>query len=116
MDAVEEITISKNSVDAENGNSLGGIISLNMKSGTNTYRGSGYAYFRDPSLNARTDPTLTTAPGVAPLRGSTLQMIGATLGGPVRRNRIFSFTSYETWNDDRPLHRPHGANRARASR
>ena len=35
MDAVEEITISKNSVDAENGHSLGGIISLNMKSGTN---------------------------------------------------------------------------------
>ena len=41
--------ISKNSVDAENGNSLGGIISLNMKSGTNSYHGSGYAYFRDPS-------------------------------------------------------------------
>ena len=35
MDAVEEITVSKNSVDAENGNSLGGMISLNMKSGTN---------------------------------------------------------------------------------
>ena len=36
VDAVEEITVSKNSVDAENGHSLGGIISLNMKSGTNT--------------------------------------------------------------------------------
>ncbi len=81
VDAVEEITISKNSVDAENGNSLGGIISLNMKSGTNNYHGSGYAYFRDPGLNARTDPTLVTGPGVTPLRGSTLQMMGATLGG-----------------------------------
>ena len=40
MDAVEEITVSKSSVDAENGNSLGGLISLNMKSGTNTLRGS----------------------------------------------------------------------------
>ena len=48
VDAVEEITISKNSVDAENGNSLGGIISLNMKSGTNTLHGSAYGYFRDP--------------------------------------------------------------------
>ena len=35
MDAVEEVTVSKTSVDAENGHSLGGIISLNMKSGTN---------------------------------------------------------------------------------
>ena len=42
MDAVEEITISKNSVDAENGHSLGGVISLNMKAGTNSFRGSAY--------------------------------------------------------------------------
>ena len=100
---MEEITISKNSVDAENGNSLGGIISLNMKAGTNNYHGSGYAYFRDPGLNARTDPTLLTGPGVTALRGSTLQMMGATLGMPLRRNKIFSFTSYEQWSDDRPL-------------
>ena len=103
VDAVEEITISKNSVDAENGNSLGGIISLNMKSGTNAFRGSGYGYFRDPSLNARTDATLRTTAGAEPLRGSELQMVGGTLGGPVRRNKIFSFTSYEQWNDNRPL-------------
>ena len=63
VDAVEEVTVSKNSVDAENGNSLGGIISLNMKSGTNTFRGSAYSYFRDPSLNSRTDPTLRVAAG-----------------------------------------------------
>ena len=50
MDAVEEITISKNSVDAENGHSLGGIISLNMKSGTNQLRGSGYYFGRNPAL------------------------------------------------------------------
>jgi hypothetical protein len=30
-------------------------------------------------------------------------MVGGTLGGPIRRNRIFSFTSFEQWNDDRPL-------------
>ena len=103
VDAVEELTVSKNSVDAENGNSLGGIISLNMKSGTNVFKGSAYAYFRDPGLNARTDATLRTSPGIDPLRGSELQMMGGTLGGPVRRNRIFSFTSFEQWNDSRPL-------------
>ena len=37
-----DITISKNSVDAENGHSLGGIISLNMKAGTNLRHGSAY--------------------------------------------------------------------------
>lgn len=102
VDAVEEVTVSKNSVDAENGNSLGGIVSLTMKSGTNTMRGSGYAYFRDPSMNARTDPTLVVAPGTTPLRGSTLRMYGGTVGGPIRKNKFFFFTSFENWDDTRP--------------
>jgi hypothetical protein len=49
MDAIEEVTVSKNSVDAENGNSLGGVISLNMKSGTNKFKGSAYFYGRNRS-------------------------------------------------------------------
>jgi hypothetical protein len=103
VDAVEEVTVSRNSVDAENGNSLGGIISLNMKSGTNSLRGSAYAYFRDPGMNARTDSTLVVAPGTNPLRGSELRMYGGTFGGPIKRNKIFSFTSFEQWDDTRPL-------------
>jgi hypothetical protein len=58
VDAVDEITISKNSVDAENGHSLGGVISLNMKAGTNARHGSAYLYSRDPSLNSIGDPTI----------------------------------------------------------
>ncbi|MPZ16663.1 MAG: hypothetical protein GEV06_01925 [Luteitalea sp.] len=103
VDAVEEITISKNSVDAENGHSLGGIISLNMKSGTNTFHGSAYTNFRDPNMNARTDPSLEIVPDTSPLRGTELQMYGATVGGPIKRNTLFTFTSFEQWNDSRPL-------------
>ena len=105
VDAVEEITVSKNSVDAENGHSLGGVISLNMKSGTNDFHGSSYYYTRDPSMNSLSDPTIKTTPGqdTRLLRGTELNMYGATLGGPLRRNRIFSFTSFEQWDDRRPL-------------
>ena len=105
VDAVEEITVSKNSVDAENGHSLGGVISLNMKSGTNDFHGSSYYYTRDPSMNSRSDPTIKITPGqdTRLLRGTELNMYGATLGGPLRRNRIFSFTSFEQWDDKRPL-------------
>ncbi len=74
-----------------------------MKSGTNSIKGSGYAYFRDPDLNSRTDPTLVVAPGTTPLRGSKLRMYGGTVGGPIRTNKIFSFTSFEQWDDTRPL-------------
>jgi outer membrane receptor protein involved in Fe transport len=105
MDAVDEVTISKNSVDAENGHSLGGIISLNMKAGTNIRHGSVYLYSRDPSLNSIGDPTIRRTPGqdTRALRGSDLSMFGATLGGPIMKNRLFSFTSYERWDDKRPI-------------
>ena len=102
VDAVEEITVSKNSVDAENGHSLGGVISLNMKSGTNQFRGSGYMYGRDPSLNSVSDPTIRRIAGQE-VRGTDLRMYGATLGGPIKRGRIFSFTSFEQWDDKRPI-------------
>lgn len=105
MDAVEEITVSKASADAENGNSLGGIISLNMKSGTNAIKGSAYYFMRDPSMNARADGTLAITPttDTSKLKGAKLKMFGGTVGGPVVKNKIFSFTSFEKWDDNRPL-------------
>ena len=105
MDAVEEITVSKNSVDAENGNSLGGLISLNMKSGTNVMHGSAYYFGRNPSMNARSDATVVITPttNVKNLRGTDLSMFGGTFGGPIMKNKIFSFTSFEQWYDNKPL-------------
>src|SRR5262245_61705564 len=105
VDAVDEITISKNSVDAENGHSLGGVISLNMKAGTNARHGSAYLYSRDPNLTTSGDAPLLVPPGqdTRALRGSELKMGGATFGGPIRKNKIFTFTSFERWNDKRPL-------------
>lgn len=105
MDAVDEVTVSKNSVDAENGHSLGGIISLNMKAGTNLRHGSAYVYSRDPKFNSIGDPTIRLTPGqdTKALRGSDLSMMGATFGGPLKKNKLFSFSSFERWDDKRPL-------------
>jgi len=105
VDAVQEITVSKTSVDAENGHSLGGVISLNMKSGTNQPHGTGYYYFRNPNLNAISDPTIIAPAGVDEdsLRGTKLKMYGGTFGFPIKQNKIFSFTSFEQWDDNRPL-------------
>ena len=104
VDAVEEITVSKNSVDAENGHSLGGIISLNMKSGTNMWKGSVYGFMRDPSLNSIADPTIRIPAGanLDNYKGTELKTFGATLGFPIRKNKLFSFSSYEQWDDTRP--------------
>src|SRR5204863_3019083 len=64
-----------------------------------------YRYSRDPSLNAIGDPTIAITPGqdTKALRGSELKMYGATFGGPIKKNKIFSFTSFEHWDDKRPI-------------
>ena len=67
--------------------------------------GSGYIFGRDPSLNAIADPTVRRVEGQddRALRGTELQMYGGTVGGPLKRNKIFSFTSFEQWDDKRPV-------------
>jgi hypothetical protein len=105
MDAVQEVTFQKNAIDSEFGYSAGGVIVLNMKSGTNTFHGSGIANWRNPRFNAVTDPTIKRTAGAdeTNFRGTDLKIYGGTLGGPIFKNKLFTFTSYEHWNDAQPL-------------
>ena len=59
-DAVQEVVVSQNSVDAESGHSAGGVISMTMKSGTNDWHGTGFYLGRYPWLNAEADRTRFT--------------------------------------------------------
>lgn len=105
IEAVAEVSFQKNAVDAEYGYSSGGIVVLNMKSGTNSYHGSGYYHNRNPRFNAFGDPTLVRLAGADETanRGTNLKMFGGTMGGPIIKNKVFFFSSYEQWKDQRPL-------------
>ena len=105
IEAVGEVSFQKNAVDAEFGYSSGGIVVLNMKSGTNRYRGSAYYHNRNPRFNALGDPTVPRIAGAneTASRGTNLKMYGGTLGGPIVKNKLFFFSSYERWNDQRPI-------------
>ena len=105
MEAVGEVTIQKNAVDSEFGYSAGGIVILNMKSGTNRWGGSGYYHNRNPRFNAFGDPTVPRIERGNELenRGTDLKMFGGTLGGPIVKNKLFFFSSYEQWDDKRPI-------------
>lgn len=105
LDAVQEVTFQKNAVDSEYGYSSGGVIILNMKSGTNTFHGTGIANWRNPRFNAVTDPTVRRTVGAdeTNFRGTNLKIYGGTIGGPIIKNKLFTFTSYEHWNDASPL-------------
>ena len=105
LDAVQEVTFQKNAVDSEYGYSAGGVIVLNMKSGTNDFHGTAIANWRNPRFNALTDPTIKRTVGAdeTNFRGTNLKIYGGTIGGPIIKNKLFTFTSYEHWNDASPL-------------
>jgi Carboxypeptidase regulatory-like domain/TonB dependent receptor len=105
LDAVQEVTFQKNAIDSEYGYSAGGVIVLNMKSGTNAFHGTAIGNWRNPRFNAVTDPTIKRTAGAdeTNFRGTNLKIYGGTIGGPIIKNKLFTFTSYEHWNDASPL-------------
>jgi hypothetical protein len=96
MDAVQEVAVQQNAVDAEFGFSAGGVLSLSMKSGTNDIHGTAYYFGRNPKLNAMTN-RITQEPSVV-----RNHIWGGTIGQPIRKNKIFNFFSYEQWRSTQP--------------
>jgi hypothetical protein len=94
MDAVTEYTIQQNSVDAEFGHNSGGVAIVTMKSGTNEVHGTAYYYGRDASLNA-----VTTRVGTRQHNESPYWNAGATVGFPIKKNKIFMFAVFEKINN-----------------
>jgi hypothetical protein len=96
MDATQEVTVQQNAVDAEYGHSAGGVLSLSMKSGTNEYHGTAYYFGRNPALNAVSNSVVRSPNFVRN------HIWGGTLGNPIRKNKLFTFTSFERWNTKDP--------------
>ena len=90
-DAVQEVNVQQNSVDAEMGHSAGGSISMTLKSGTNEWHGTASWTHRNPKWNAIPDRTTRTA--VA----NRNNIVAATLGNPIIKNKLFNFVSFERW-------------------
>ncbi len=89
LDWVEEFRVTNAPGAADAGMNLGGAVNTITKSGTNTLHGSLYDYVRNDQLDAR---NYLSAPGFSTLR---FNQFGATLGGPVRRDRAFFFAGYQ---------------------
>ncbi|MCS7025798.1 MAG: TonB-dependent receptor [Bryobacteraceae bacterium] len=96
MDAVQEVTVQQNAVDAEFGHSAGGIVAVQMKSGTNEYHGTAYYLGRNPAINAVADHITRRA------NLTRNHIFGGTLGSPIIKNRLFNFFSYEAWRSQDP--------------
>jgi hypothetical protein len=90
-DAVQEVIVSTNSVDAESGHSAGGNITMTTKSGTNEFHGTAFYVGRYPWLSAEADRTRFS------LNSQRQNMFGGTFGNPIKKNKLFNFFSIEDW-------------------
>jgi hypothetical protein len=97
MDSVSELNVQQNATDAEFGHSAGGIVSVQMKSGSNEWHGTAYYFGRNPKLNARPDST-NFNPSL--IRHNVW---GVTSGNPIVKNKVFNYISWEGQNLREPI-------------
>jgi hypothetical protein len=97
LESIETVNVVTNNFDAEQGLAGGAAISVQIKSGTNNLHGSAFGYHFNEKLRAR---NYFTPPGTDKGKWRDNQY-GGTLGGPIRRNRLFYFVSYEGTRQDR---------------
>ena len=88
LDVVREFQVVTSGGQAEFGRALGGYFNIITRSGTNEFHGTAYGFIRNQRLNA--DNALSA--GKLPL---TQGQYGASLGGPIRRDRSFFFGNFE---------------------
>lgn len=90
IDAIQEFNVIENP-PAEYGWKPGAIVNVGLKSGTNEFHGSGYAFGRDTPLDARNffNPVGT------PKTPRQLEQFGGSLGGPIAKDKLFFFGAYE---------------------
>jgi hypothetical protein len=90
IDGIQELNVQENP-PAEYGGKPGAVVTVGIKSGTNNIHGTAYAFGRDSAWDARN--FFNTAPD--PKQPVALEQYGATVGGPIKKDKLFFFLGYE---------------------
>jgi hypothetical protein len=96
IDSIQEFKVERNSYNAQFGGAGGGIVTIVTKSGTNNLHGSAYYFGRNDVLDAM-DPSLKFSDPKAKKNKIRRNDFGFSLGGPLKKDRVFFFVS-EEWN------------------
>jgi hypothetical protein len=100
-ETVDTVNIATSSFDAEQGMAGGAAVTVITKSGTNQFKGSAFEFYNGDKLNSKPAYFSTgPKPPKLPLKANTF---GGTLGGPIRQNRLFFFSSYEGYKREHSL-------------
>jgi outer membrane receptor protein involved in Fe transport len=93
VEAVQEFNLQTQQYKAEYGRSSGGVLTVVTKSGTNEWEGALYGYVRDDELNAKKVSEIEKQP-------YRREQYGASLGGPIVRDKAHFFLNYEETTRD----------------
>lgn len=88
QEAVREFQVVSDSYSAEFGRALGGVVNIVTKGGTNDHHGTSFFFIRNDSISARNAFAEENPP-------YEQYQFGATIGGPIKKDKIFYFTSFE---------------------
>ncbi|HYM62088.1 MAG TPA: carboxypeptidase-like regulatory domain-containing protein, partial [Thermoanaerobaculia bacterium] len=92
QDAVKEFQVNNNSYSAEYGRAGGAVINVVTKSGTNEYQGTIFDFLRDRRYNANDYINVINNRPKGPYH---FDQYGASLGGPIRKDKDFFFVNYD---------------------
>ena len=96
QDAVQEFQVVSSNYSAEYGRAMGGIVNTVTRSGGNQVHGTGYWFYRSTGFNAR-DPFSMTVPS------EKRNQMGASIGGPILKNKLFYFFNTEVTRRNFPI-------------
>ena len=88
VETLQEVKIVENQYNAEFGHDIGAVVQYETKSGTNSFHGGVYEYFRNDALDTYNGFTRTKPP-------DKQHMFGGTVGGPIKKDKLFFFSSLE---------------------
>lgn len=91
MEAIQEVEAQTSGIDAQNASTNGGVMMFNLKSGTNDFHGTSFGYGHNEILDARVW-------GNPDKPKSRFWDYGASLGGPIRKNKTFFFGAFERYD------------------
>jgi hypothetical protein len=98
-DAIQEFKIQTSTYDASYGRNPGANVNVLTKSGSNSFHGTAFEFFRNSQLNANdffyNRDTCSTYSGTCPKQVLNQNQFGGVIGGPIKRDKVFFFASYQ---------------------